>query len=159
MVNKQLVCKLISIGHQELHNKKKNCHFDYSCLLSSYTLMMNTLHTRTNLDGLSLWRELVKNAENTLEQVLCAFSDMRTNSLQIALKYFDQLPPQQFALMCFLNSWPTPPTKLLSCCVNIRNVFIISNPITNICSHNDNSYFTVNSFSAMDVMEMLETKH
>ena len=42
---------------------KKNCHFDYSCLLSSYTWIMNTLHTWTKLDGMSLWRELVKNAE------------------------------------------------------------------------------------------------
>ena len=43
---------------------------------------MNTLHTWTKLDGMKLWRELVKRAENTLEQLVCVFSVTR-----------DQLPP------------------------------------------------------------------
>ena len=59
------------------------------------------LHTWTKLDGMTLWRKVVKDAENTLEQLLCVFSDIWTNSLQFALMYFDQYPPQQFALMCF----------------------------------------------------------
>ena len=49
---------------------------------SSYIQMMNTVDTWTKLDGMSLWSELVKNAEITLEQLLYVFCDtVWTNSL------------------------------------------------------------------------------
>ena len=62
--------------------------------------MLNTLHAWNKLDGTELmedvcggswsriqWREFVKNAENTLEQLLCAFSDT-----------LDQLSPICFSI-------------------------------------------------------------
>ena len=87
-----------------------------------------------------------------------SWSRMQKHIIAIALCIFwytlDQLPPISLNVFwptpstaissnVFLNSWPTPPMNLLSCCVNIWNVFILSNPITNNCSHNDNSYITV----------------
>ena len=91
----------------------KNCYYHYSCLILGWRWWTHYIYLHSKI--VSLWEELVKNSENTLEQIAEEGVDQNTlKQIGGSWSRVYQKIPRAIAIMCFLHSWQTPSTVFLT---------------------------------------------